>query len=236
MKAGPKDPWAPSRAIPIARALVSMIVALSFLATLLTFAVASADEPGLMACCIGKPGHESGSCRTGLLESTEQPQLNSDISSSQELAPQENRSRNGADVKAEGGEHCRLHSQSTSDSAESPNETSEPEVSTLNETEQSVTTSPETTEFQSEPRSASNERTGLANIHALSSPCPIECGTCSVSNTRRPRPREQTIVSSTARLYWPLAIRFSRSDFSQSITLNENWSQLQPRAPPLVNS
>ncbi|MGH9957353.1 MAG: hypothetical protein ACREBC_09515 [Pyrinomonadaceae bacterium] len=232
MKAGPKDRWAPSRAMLIARALVSTIVALSFLATLLTFALASADEPGLMACCIGKPGHESGLCRTGLLVSAEQSQLDSTISSSQEPALQESRSRDVTEVKAseKGGEHCSLHAQLTSENTEGLQAASEPEtVSTLNE--DPTTTSPETTEFRPEPGSASNE-TGLGNIHALSSPCPMECGACSVSNTRRPRPREQVIVAfeQIPRL---LSDRRYLSGTGREIrTRHAKFLQLHPRAPP----
>lgn len=235
MKAGSKHHWAQSRAMPIARALVAIVVALSFFAMVVTLGLASTGEPGLMACCIGKPGHESGSCNTGLPESAEQPHLSATISSSQQVAPRKSLKSNVAEVEDadRSGEHCSLHPQSASDDTESLNETSELEtVSPLNEAGDPVTTSPETTEFQPEPDSASNERTGLGNIHALSSSCPMECGTCSVSYSRRPRPREQAIVSLLPKPRLPSDRRFSSDARRPVRSPHAKFLQLHPRAPP----
>jgi len=234
MKAGPKEQYVTAWAIPIARGLVAAIVALSFLAFLVPLGSASAGSAGLMACCIGKPGHESGSCSTGLLESPRQPQSEPNLSSRQS-APRKVLSIDVTKIKsgAGAGEHCSLHTQSASENNDSPNETSEPDpASQIAEVQPPLAPSSETEELASEPGSVTSERIGPGKIDALSSPCPMECGTCSVSYTRRPRPRDQSTFSYLPRPRLPTGRRFSSGAFQQIRDLHAKFLQLHPRAPP----
>ena len=76
----------------------------------------------------------------------------------------------------------------------------------------------------------------MAGIHALNAPCPMECGTCSVSNVRRPRPREQSCLTHAPRPPAALLSRLSREQAPQKRTLNTKWLQLPPRAPPALHA
>ena len=62
MSSGPKQHPIQSLAVSVARALLATIVALSFFTTVVSVGTASSAGSDTMACCIGKPGHESGSC------------------------------------------------------------------------------------------------------------------------------------------------------------------------------
>lgn len=207
MKAGPDQQRAQSRAMSIGRAVVAAILALSFLAVWLPLSSVSAGSSGLKACCIGKAGHESGSCSTGLIASGAHTQV-------PEVAQLKARSNRFANVKggAGAGEHCSLQA----------NINSHPDVTeAVNTTEQSESTS---APVVSDPLS----------INSFSSTCPGECGMCSVSYTRRPRPREQSTQSSIVPPRLPSLVFVFVSDDQQVRLLNGKWSQLQPRAPPAL--
>ena len=70
----PKQVWMQTRAALVARVFLASIVAASFLITVAPLGAASSDESGLMDCCVGKAGHEGGSCSSGLLASSTEPQ------------------------------------------------------------------------------------------------------------------------------------------------------------------
>ena len=70
----PKHVWMQTRAALVARVFLASIVAASFLITLAPLGAASSDASGLMDCCVGKAGHEGGSCSSGLLASSTEPQ------------------------------------------------------------------------------------------------------------------------------------------------------------------
>ena len=212
MSSGPIQHPIQSLAVTVSRALLAIVVALSFFTTVVSVGTASSAGAATMACCIGKPGHESGSCSTGLLEPVRKPQLDPEVLCGQDPAPPPTaRSLKGTDVEAEAvdGGHCSLHAPSAGDVPSDSAKRSEPEA-TL----------------------AKSEKSNLPDIHILSSPCPGECGTCSVSYTRRPRPREQSTLSSPARPRLHLTRRDPLSDYPQINTRNAKWMQLRPRAPP----
>lgn len=210
MSSGPKEHPIQFLAVPVARAVLAAIVALSFFTTVVSLPNASSAAPGAMACCIGKPGHESGSCSIGLLKTAQKPEPEREILCGQELAPPTEPSIKSIDVEAEaGGGHCNLHTQSIGD-----------------------VTSDSTKQSAPEATSARSNKSGLPGIHTLSSPCPAECGTCPVSYTRRPRPHEQSTLSSAARPRLHFTRRVIPSDYPQIKALSTKWLQLRPRAPP----
>ena len=206
MKAGPGQQRVQSRAMSIGRPVVAAILALSFLSVLLPLSV-SAGSTGLKACCIGKSGHESGSCSTGLIKSGAQTRV-------LEVSPPKERSNRFAKVKcgAGAGDHCHP----------SANIDSQPDVTEAeNATEQ----------FES----TSTSRVGDSlSIHSVRSTCPAECSACSVGYTRRPRPREQSTQSALVTPRLPSLILVFVGDDQQARLLNWKWSQLQPRAPPAL--
>lgn len=59
--------------ILISRVLIATCVVLSFLATVVS-ADFSSSRQTMMDCCVGKPGHEAGSCSSGLFASTVEQQ------------------------------------------------------------------------------------------------------------------------------------------------------------------
>jgi hypothetical protein len=95
-----------------------------------------------------------------------------------------------------------------------------------------VAISPATEETRPSPASATTEQSTTSSIHAISRTCPGECGMCSVSYTRRPRPREQSALSFAAQPRLPPVRPFSPGDNQQTSTLSAKCLQLQPRAPP----
>lgn len=235
MKSGPKQRLTKARAIRITRALVATVLALSFFATIVPLGSASA---GLMACCIGKPGHESGSCSTGLLKSSEVPE--SEVFFGQEPAPPAESSPEVAEVKIEEeeGGHCNLHTQPTSVTTSDTTASGSDATSTRPEKSRAEAASIETKELGSETpgqeaASIKTKESGSVRIHALSKPCPADCGTCSVAYTRQPRPREQSIPSFAARPRSPAVGRSSQSGHPQIMARDRKWSQLRPRAPPV---
>jgi hypothetical protein len=205
MKADPDQQRVQSRVMSIGRAVLAAILALSFLAFLVPLGKASADGSGLKACCIGKAGHESGSCSTGLIESGGQTGV-------PQAPPPKTRSGRFANVKGVGsGEHCsHTTANDHSDVAESPNTTEKSELT------------------------SASKASGSSSIRSVSSTCSGECGTCSVSYTRRPRQREQSTQSSFIGPNLPLLSLVFISDNQQARSLNCKWSQLQPRAPPAI--
>ena len=72
MSSGPKQQPTHSPAVSVARAFLATIVALSFFTTVVSVGTASSAGLDTMACCIGKPGHESGTCSSGLLGASQQ--------------------------------------------------------------------------------------------------------------------------------------------------------------------
>lgn len=210
MSSGPKQHPIQSLAVTVARALLTIVVALSFFTTVVSVGSASSAGAASMACCIGKPGHESGSCRTGLLDPARKPPPEPEVLCGQDPAPPTARSIKATDVGAEAvdGGHCNLHASSAGDVASNSAKQSEPEAT-----------------------SAKSEKSDLPYIHILSSPCPAECGTCSVSYTR-PRPREQSNLSSLAGPRLRFTRRVLPGDYPKINTQNAKWMQLRPRAPP----
>ncbi len=227
----------------VCRAFVAAIVLLSFLALIIPLGAATAGRSGLMACCIGKPGHESGSCSTGLLEAAQHPQPQPDLSPVPQEAPPKTVTSKFAKVSggAGAGEHCALHVDSTSEITENQNEPSEPEsspkparllIASSSETEES---SAETEETAADSVPARREPRKPGSMSAFSTPCPMECGACSVSNIRRPRPRDQSTLTFLPKPQLPLGRRFSRGAGQQIRVLTAKYSQLHPRAPPASN-
>ncbi len=170
----------------MARFLVASIVAVSFLITAAPLGTASSDETGVMACCVGKAGHEGGSCSSGLLASATEPQL--------EEANDAEEPNASILVEAGGG----IHAQSS---------------------EESVT--PEIPE------------TEHARVAAASRNCAGECGACSTSFKRQPRPREHSALATKARLHLQTSSRLRDAVDPLCITLQSVTTQLRPRAPPL---
>ena len=66
MHRDPKQPRFIAACNAFARYAAAIILVLSFLGPLVTIGEAAATESELMACCIGKVGHESGTCDAGL--------------------------------------------------------------------------------------------------------------------------------------------------------------------------
>jgi hypothetical protein len=224
MNKGPFQQRAQSRAVSIGHPVLAAILTLSFLAVLLPLG-ASADNSGLRACCIGKAGHETGSCSTGLIQSDGQTQV-------LEVSPPKAKSKSFANVKggAGAGEHCSLHA-STGDDPDAM-EASKPEpVAASNEAAELF--APSNTSEESQPVTSTNGFDSLS-IHSVSNTCPNECGACSVSYTRRPRPREQSTQSSIVTPRLPSLILVFTGDHQQARLMNWKWSQLQPRAPPVL--
>jgi hypothetical protein len=211
MSSDPRQHLIQALTVPLARSVLAIVLALSFLTTVVSFNTASSAATGTMACCIGKPGHETGSCKTGLVEPARTPQPEPEILCGQEPAPPTAPPIDPIDIEAEaaGGGHCSLHPQSPGDVPSNSEKHAEPEAV-----------------------SVKSRKTSPLAIHALTTPCPAECGTCSVSYTRRPRPREHTTLSSSARPCLHLTRRVLTTDDPHVNTLNTKWMQLRPRAPP----
>lgn len=222
MNKGPSQQRAKSRAVSIGRPVLAAILALSFLAVLFPLG-ALAGNSGLKACCIGKAGHESGSCSTGLVESRRQTQV-------PEVSPPKTQSKSFANVKGGAGAdaHCSLHTNTGGE----PDvvEVIKPDpVSVSKDAVERFEPSNPTEESQSV---ASSNGSNTLSIHSVSNTCPNECGTCSVNYTRRPRPREQSTLSSIFAPRLPSVVFAFIIDDQQARLLNWKWSQLQPRAPP----
>lgn len=203
MSSGPRQHPIQSLAVPVARAILASILALSFFTTIAPLGSASA---GLMACCIGKPGHESGSCSSGLLQPARKAQPEPELLCGQEPAP--TTARSIKTIEAEDGAHCSLHARSAGDVPADSTKQTEPEAT-----------------------SVKSETPGFPRIHTVSSSCSAECAT-SMSYTRRPRQREQSTLSSPARPRLHLTRRALTTDYPQIKTQNTKWVQLRPRAPP----
>jgi hypothetical protein len=209
MSSGPKHYSILSPAVSAVRALLVTILGLSFFATVVPLSIASSAEAGLMACCIGKPGHESGSCSSGLLQPTAEPQPEPELSSDDSSSPGDDSNTAVGDTESEEGSHCNLHASAAGDV-------------TSDAARQSETATP----------SRKADEFSFVRIHALSTPCSSECGPCSVSYTRRPRPREQATNSSVARPHFHLTNSLPPSEYPPIKPLNMKWVQLRPRAPP----
>lgn len=59
-----KRPGVISLVTTVARVIVGACIALSFFTSLAPLAASASAEPGVMACCVGKPGH----CNSGLIK------------------------------------------------------------------------------------------------------------------------------------------------------------------------
>ena len=184
----PKQVWMQTRAALVARVFLASIVAASFLITVAPLGAASSDETGLMACCVGKAGHEGGSCSSGLLASSTEPQ------------PEESDDTEDSSasilVEAGGG----IHAQSSEESVA-------PET-------------PDTPDAQH------------ARVAAISRNCSGECGTCSTSFNRQPRPREHSTLATKARPHLQTSSHLCDDVDSLCNTLQSVTTQLRPRAPP----
>jgi hypothetical protein len=207
MSSSPRQHQIRSLAVPVARALLASIVTLSFFATMAQLTKATA---GLMACCVGKSGHESGSCSSGLRKAARKPQPEPEVLCGGEPAQPTLHSMETVVVEAEAedGGHCDHHEPSAGAMSSDAAKQSEPQAT-----------------------SAKSEKPKPA-VHTLSSPCSEECASCSISFTRRPRPREQSTLSSMARPRLHFTSRLLLSGYPQIKTLNPKWMQLRPRAPP----
>lgn len=70
----PKQYRMQTRAAIGARLFLAAVVASSFLISFAPLGTASSEEIGLMDCCVGKAGHEGGSCSSGILTSSAETQ------------------------------------------------------------------------------------------------------------------------------------------------------------------
>jgi hypothetical protein len=181
----PKQFWIQTRAALVARVFLASIVAASFLITLAPLGAASSDDSGLMACCVGKAGHEGGSCSSGLLAPSTEPQP--------EASDDAEEANDPILVEAGGG----IHAQSAEESAA-------PEV-------------PETEH---------------ARVAAISRNCSGECGACSTSFNRQPRPREHSTLATKARPRLQISSKLRDDVDPLCNALQSVTTQLRPRAPP----
>lgn len=181
----PKQVWMQTRAALVARVFLASIVAASFLITVAPLGAASSDESGLMDCCVGKAGHEGGSCSSGLLASSTEPQ------------PEESDDAedSSASILVEAG--GAIHAQSSEESV-----------------------APETPETQH------------SRVAAISRNCTGECGACSTSFHRQPRPREHSTLATKARPHLQTSSHLCDDVDSLCNTLQSVTAQLRPRAPP----
>lgn len=201
-----------SWALCFGRAVVASLALLSLLSIWLPLGRASAGNSGIKACCVGKAGHESGSCSTGLLEAAKvEPHISLAVERTAKKKP-------FANVKGGAGAagNCSEHASSA--------DTSEVEV---------PSSEPALVEAASEPRATSREVVSL-NVHAVSNTCPNECGMCSISYTRRPRPREQSSLLSETQPPSTSLIRLIVGEQSLVRALDLKWAHSSPRAPPAV--
>lgn len=182
MKSDPKQFRTRLRAMLAARVFVAAIVALSFLITVAPLGTASSDAAGMMDCCVGKPGHESGSCATGLLESANTAQPASPGSHDRDPASPSDLSLT---VVAGAGaeEHCHAPAAGT---PASTTVLADPEA---NLTTAKLELDPVTVEATDVPTAES----GLPSVHMVSQPCYEECGACPSGAVRRPKPRDTAL-------------------------------------------
>lgn len=201
------QPWA----MCTGRSVVASVALVSLLSAFLPLGTASADNSGLKACCIGKAGHESGSCSTGLLASAK-----SEVS-----LPVAGTATTKLFANVKGGAgaagHCSSHASVNRDA----------DV-------ESLSSQPDTIISEPAPSPATSGKSVSINIHAVSSTCPNECGMCSVSYTRRPRPREQSTQSLAIRPPSTSLIRLIVCEHSSVRAVDLRWSQSSPRAPPAL--
>lgn len=225
MKADRIQQGSRSWAMSIGRALMASVVLLSLLSFLLPLIRASANS-GLKACCVGKAGHETGSCSTGLLQAAS---VESHVSLPLAQTPVAGTAKTNIFTNVRGGAgaagHCSSHASSSNDSDEPLS--SQPAA--IISSQPAVIIS----EPASAPPATSSKSVSL-NIRAVGSTCPNECGMCSVSYTRRPRPREQSAQSSAVRPQSTALIGLIVSDHLAVRELNFKWSQSPPRAPPAL--
>jgi hypothetical protein len=189
VKPDPRHFWIRARTLLVARVLVAAIVAASFLITVAPLGAASSAETGTMACCVGKAGHEGGSCSSGLLASSIEPQPEASDDAKETSAP--------ILVVAGGG----IHAQSSEESVAS-----------------------ETPDTQH------------ARVATISRNCTGECGTCSTSFTRQPRPREQSTLATRARPHLQTSSSLHDAEPPSFNALQKVTTQLRPRAPPAPSS
>jgi hypothetical protein len=71
-----------------------------------------------------------------------------------------------------------------------------------------------------------------AKVAAISRNCAGECGTCSTSFNRQPRPREQSNLANKPKLQLPTSSRIRCAENLHVNTLQRVTTQLRPRAPP----
>jgi len=71
-----------------------------------------------------------------------------------------------------------------------------------------------------------------ARFAAISRNCTGECGTCSTSFTRQPRPREQSNLANKPKVQLPTSSRIRYAENLHVNTLQRVTTQLRPRAPP----
>jgi hypothetical protein len=187
VKSDPKQFWMQTRVALVARVFLASIVAASFLTTLAPLGAASSDEIGLMDCCVGKAGHEGGSCSSGLLASSTEP------------APEESDDTEDSSaailVEAGGG----IHAQSSEESVASE-----------------------------------TPHTQHARVAAISRNCTGECGACSTSFNRQPRPREHSTQATKARPHLQTSPQLRDAVDPLCIALQSVTTQLRPRAPPVL--
>ena len=220
MKSYPRLFWISRRATPIARLLVAALVALSFLVTVVPLGASSSAAAGTMDCCVGKPGHEAGSCATGLLESAKTSQ--SAVPSSFDRDPSSTSDFSLVVVAGAGaGEHCHASAAVTATLTNTvfagPEARLRPPELELDSV--TVEATPVTTAESLHP-----------GAHSVSRPCKENCAACSTSLTRRPR--EQSALSFAARPQMPSVRRQSPINDLQIRPLNRKWLHFRPRAPP----
>lgn len=215
-----KQSWMTVRLLAVARLLVASIVTVSFLITVAPLGTSSSAGAGTMDCCVGKPGHEAGSCATGLLESAKTAQ--SAAPASFDRDPSSTSDFSLAVVAGAGaGEHC--HAPAAGTPTLTNTVFAGPEANLTTDEPESV---PPTVEATAAPTAESL----LPGVHSVSQPCKENCGACSTSFTRRPR--EQSALSFAAGPHQPSVGRLSPINDLQIRPLNRKWLHFRPRAPP----
>ncbi len=208
------------RPLAVARLLVASIVTASFLITVAPLGTASSAATGTMDCCIGKPGHETGSCATGLPASSEKSHFESPASFDNDPAAPSAFSL-AVVAEAGAGEHC--HSPAAGTPA--PTHTIFAGAETT-----STTTELESGTLIVAAAAGPTAESELTGVPSVSQPCPKNCSACATILTQRPR--EQSALSFAARPHALLVRRLSPINDLQIRPLNRKWLHLLPRGPP----
>lgn len=172
------------RPLAVAHLLVASTLTASCLLTVALLRTASSAQVGMKDCCIGKPGHEAGSCSSGLAST-----------------------HDVADDDAE------AVSETTSSSVMAVGGGAEGRSNKLLDSSQA-------------------EQSKRHSINVVTRECGGECGTCSTSLSRQPRPRQYSTLADNPRLHLLNCLLSVDLEFPGCNALRKTASQLRPRGPP----